>query len=100
MVPGIGAGVVTGVYFRDNKADFITSVLFCTLITYSIVTAKKIETMEINQFILQEKINAYATQASEEINNLADDVADDIHEVFVLIADEKFGDDNEEGSSK
>ena len=115
MVPGIIASIVTAIYFATGSGTFITIVLFCSLITYAIVTSNqisnlkealsKLETKTVDKRvykirnkatkeeieILNDKINFVAQAASSEISDLAENVGSEIHEIALIIADKKFG---------
>jgi len=111
MAPGLIAGLVTAIYFSTGNSDFITIALFCTLITYAIVTSKeisslkekleeKLSTMEFDLKqeasdekieTLDSKITYVAQAASSEIDDLSSNIGSEIHEIVLMIADRKFG---------
>ena len=111
MLPGIAAGIITAIYFASGSSMIITVILFCVLITYAIVSSNEIsslkdkledqvtqlefdlksESVEERLDNLNDKINFVAQAASSEIDDLANNVGSEIHEIALMIADKRFG---------
>ena len=89
MVPGIGAGVIAAVYFADGGSTFITIILFCILITYMMISINENRRLREANELLNQKIMFVAERTDEQINEMANDVSDDMHELVLLIANKR-----------
>jgi hypothetical protein len=120
MFPGVIAGIITAIYYTNGQSEFITAVMFCSLVTYAIVTSMQIKILkennqELNRYIstnlvtnkdlkyvrksvrkLDEKINYVAQAASDEIEILGNNMGTEIHDLARFVAITKFGPEPEE----
>lgn len=126
MFPGIVAGIIVAVFFASGQAGWISAIAVCALITYAIMQSSQIRDLkeQINERAtlreldgvadgaasdiedtnttieaLNDKVNYITKAISDQMDALNVSMTDEYREMYLMIADHKFGPADDDGEA-
>lgn len=110
FLPGLLAGILVAIYFQHQSAQgIILAVLFAALVTFAIAQADTISKLQKENSEQETKINILEHSTNENFKNLSGAMVEDlqaleatlsdqfgteIHELAVMIANQRFGEED------
>lgn len=98
FIPGIVVGIVVAAFYTQSTSaqGIILAFLFSLLVCLIVVLATEINNLEKKTDRLAEIIGDLTGAVASDIDNLTQEINSEFHEVYVAIANNRFGEDNQE----